>query len=87
MLDEKRHEEVGQLAHRTGVDAGRQGRQRDDRQAGGLEERQLLALEDSQRSVVETLEVPSYELPLLVGGIDLGGLYEIAGLLRDQGLA
>jgi hypothetical protein len=31
--------------------------------------------------------VPTYELPLLVGGIDLGGLYELAGSLRDQGLA
>jgi len=37
--------------------------------------------------VVETLEVPTYELPLLVGGIDLGGLYELAALLRDQGMA
>jgi anion-transporting ArsA/GET3 family ATPase len=45
------------------------------------------ALEDSQRAVVQTLEVPTYELPLLVGGIDLGGLYELAGSLRDQGLA
>src|SRR6478735_4583965 len=44
------------------------------------------ALENSQRAVVETLEVPSYELPLLVGGIDLGGLYELAASLRDQGL-
>jgi anion-transporting ArsA/GET3 family ATPase len=45
------------------------------------------ALEDSQRSVVETLDVPTYELPLLVGGVDLGALYELARLLRDQGLA
>jgi len=45
------------------------------------------ALENSQRAVVETLEVPTYELPLLVGGIDLGGLYELAALLRDQGMA
>ena len=45
------------------------------------------ALENSQRAVVETLEVPTYELPLLVGGIDLGGLYELAELLRDQGMA
>ena len=34
-----------------------------------------------------TLGVPTYELPRLVGGVDLGGLYELAGLLRDQGLA
>jgi anion-transporting ArsA/GET3 family ATPase len=45
------------------------------------------ALEDSQRAVVERLEVPLFELPLLVGGIDLGALYELAGPLRDQGMA
>jgi anion-transporting ArsA/GET3 family ATPase len=45
------------------------------------------ALEDAQRAVVGELDVPTYELPLLVGGVDLGGLYELAGLLRDQGLA
>jgi anion-transporting ArsA/GET3 family ATPase len=44
------------------------------------------ALEDSQRTVVEGLDVPTYELPQLVGGIDLGALYELATLLRDQGL-
>jgi hypothetical protein len=31
--------------------------------------------------------VPTYELPRLVGGIDLGGLYDLARLLRDQGMA
>jgi hypothetical protein len=45
------------------------------------------ALEDAQRALVDELDVPTYELPLLVGGVDLGGLYELAGLLRDQGLA
>jgi anion-transporting ArsA/GET3 family ATPase len=54
-------------------------------EAGDHAERR--ALEDSQQSVVETLDVPTYELPLLVGGVDLGALYELAGLLRDQGLA
>jgi anion-transporting ArsA/GET3 family ATPase len=44
------------------------------------------ALEDGQRALVGELDVPTYELPRLVGGIDLGGLYELAGLLRDQGL-
>jgi anion-transporting ArsA/GET3 family ATPase len=44
-------------------------------------------LEDAQRSVVDGLGVPTYELPLLVGGVDLGGLYELATLLREQGLA
>jgi anion-transporting ArsA/GET3 family ATPase len=45
------------------------------------------ALEDSQRALVGKLDAPTYELPLLVGGIDLGALYELAGLLREQGLA
>jgi anion-transporting ArsA/GET3 family ATPase len=45
------------------------------------------ALEDAQRAVVERLDVPSYELPRLAGGVDLGGLYELADLLKTQGLA
>ncbi|MFC5729064.1 MULTISPECIES: ArsA-related P-loop ATPase [Nocardioides] len=45
------------------------------------------ALEDSQREIVAQLDVPSYELPRMAGGIDLGGLYELAGLLRAQGMA
>ncbi len=45
------------------------------------------ALEDSQRALVEKLEVPAYELPRLPQGIDLGALYEIAGMLREQGMA
>ena len=32
-------------------------------------------------------DVPTYELPLLPGGVDLGGLYELAEALREQGLA
>ncbi|CAM3167262.1 ArsA-related P-loop ATPase [Nocardioides dubius] len=44
------------------------------------------ALEDSQRRVVEQLDAPSFELPRLAGGVDLGGLYELAGALREQGL-
>ena len=45
------------------------------------------ALEDSQRALVARLDAPSYELPRMAGGIDLGGLYELAGLLREQGMA
>lgn len=50
------------------------------------------ALENSQRDVVARLRtasgaVPTYELPRLAGGIDLGGLYELAALLKEQGLA
>ncbi len=45
------------------------------------------ALEDAQRKLVKGMGVPSYELPRLAAGIDLGGLYELAGGLRDQGLS
>ena len=45
------------------------------------------ALEDAQRKLVKGMGVPSYELPRLAAGIDLGGLYELAGDLRDQGMA
>ena len=45
------------------------------------------ALEDAQRKVVKELDVPAYELPRLAQGIDLGGLYELAAALREQGLA
>ena len=45
------------------------------------------ALEDSQRTLVEQLDVPSYELPRLAGGVDLGGLYELAAELERQGMA
>lgn len=45
------------------------------------------ALEDRQREVVGRLDVPTYELPRLPGGADLGGLYELAAALREQGMA
>lgn len=44
-------------------------------------------LEDAQRKLVKELGVPSYELPRLAQGVDLGGLYELAAELRQQGLA
>jgi hypothetical protein len=45
------------------------------------------ALEDEQRALVADLGLPTYELPRLTGGIDLGSLYELAGLLHHQGMA
>ena len=45
------------------------------------------ALEDAQRKLIKGLDVPTYELPRLAQGIDLGGLYELAARLREQGLA
>jgi anion-transporting ArsA/GET3 family ATPase len=44
-------------------------------------------LEDSQRALVGTLDLPTYELAKLPGGVDLGGLYELAQSLCEQGLA
>lgn len=45
------------------------------------------ALEDGQRELVGDLGVPTYELPRLASGVDLGSLYELAAALKDQGLA
>jgi anion-transporting ArsA/GET3 family ATPase len=44
-------------------------------------------LEDAQRAVVAELGVPVHELPRLTGGADLGGLYELAAVLKKSGLA
>jgi anion-transporting ArsA/GET3 family ATPase len=44
------------------------------------------ALEAEQRERIAALGVPTYELTRLVDGIDLGGLYELAEELREQGL-
>ncbi len=45
------------------------------------------ALEDAQRGLVRGFDVPTYELPRLPGGADLGGLYELAAELKNQGMA
>ncbi|WP_193611056.1 ArsA-related P-loop ATPase [Nocardioides lijunqiniae] len=45
------------------------------------------ALEDSQRVLVGELGVPTYELPRLAQGVDIGALYELAAALRAQGMA
>ncbi|WP_425490136.1 ArsA-related P-loop ATPase [Nocardioides ginsengisegetis] len=45
------------------------------------------SLEDTQREIVAGLDVPSYELPRLAGGVDLGALYELAAELKRQGMA
>lgn len=45
------------------------------------------ALENAQRELVRELDVPTYELPRLAEGVDLGGLYELAAALKEQGMA
>jgi anion-transporting ArsA/GET3 family ATPase len=48
---------------------------------------QRVALEEAGRDALAHLERPSYELPLLAHSVDLGGLYRLAGALREQGMA
>ena len=51
-----------------------------------VEHSERRALEDEQRTRIGGLDVPTFELPRLADGIDLGGLYELAAELRDQGI-
>jgi anion-transporting ArsA/GET3 family ATPase len=44
-------------------------------------------LEDQQRRRITELDVPTYELERIAGGVDLGALYELAAELREQGMA
>lgn len=44
------------------------------------------ALEDAQRARVAALDASVFELPRLAGGVDLGGLYELAATLREEGI-
>lgn len=53
----------------------------------GRDHAQRRALEDSQRELVGAIGIPTYELGKLAGGVDLGGLYELAESLCEQGLA
>ncbi|NSL43061.1 ATPase, partial [Streptomyces sp. 8P21H-1] len=45
------------------------------------------ALEREQRAVLQDLDLPLHELPLLAGGMDLAGLDELATELRQQGIS
>ena len=53
----------------------------------GREHAERRALEDEQRKRIGKLDAPIYELPRLPDGIDLGGLYELAAELCEQGMA
>jgi hypothetical protein len=46
-----------------------------------------VGLESGQRERLRELERPTYELPALAGGIDLGALYDLAEHLAEQGMA
>lgn len=53
----------------------------------GREHIERLALQERQREVLAELEQGAVELPRLAGGIDLGGLYDLAEVLCAEGLA
>jgi hypothetical protein len=55
--------------------------------AEGRDHAERRRLEDSQRALVEEIGIPTYELGQVPGGVDLGGLYELAEALTEQGLA
>ena len=48
--------------------------------------REVLAQRAHRRALAEAGQ-PAYELPLITDGIDLAGLYRLAGELREQGAA
>jgi len=53
----------------------------------GAEHAERVALEQRERDNLEVLHRPTYELPFLADGVDVGTLYELADLLREQGMA
>ncbi|SEL38507.1 ArsA-related P-loop ATPase [Streptacidiphilus jiangxiensis] len=55
--------------------------------AEGREHAARVELERAQRADIQGLRLPTYELPQLPGGVDLGGLYRLAAELRTQGAA
>jgi hypothetical protein len=46
-----------------------------------------VALQGRERDELLTVGGPHYELPMIPDGIDLAGLYQLAGALREQGAA
>ena len=57
------------------------------RLAEGRDHAERRRLEDTQRTLVAGIDVPTYELPRLADGVDLGGLYDLAARLREQAMA
>jgi anion-transporting ArsA/GET3 family ATPase len=47
---------------------------------------QRVALEERELERITALSLPTFALPLLSGGVDLGGLYELAALLGEGGI-
>ena len=55
--------------------------------AEAMEHGARVALEKRERARVKASDRPVYELPALSGGVDLGGLYELARVLVAKGMA
>jgi hypothetical protein len=55
--------------------------------AEAAEHAERVAIEKRERKVIAALGRPTYELPLVSSGIDLGELYDLAARLRAQGAA
>jgi hypothetical protein len=51
------------------------------------EHAERVALEQRERRMLSKLKRPTYELPVLAEGVDLGALYSLAEVLRSQGAA
>jgi hypothetical protein len=51
------------------------------------EHSERVALEQRGRDTLQELERPTYELPFLADGVDVGTLYDLAESLRAQGIA
>lgn len=52
-----------------------------------IEHAERVRLEDTERARISELGRPVYELPFIAGGMDLAGLYELAELLCEEGMA
>lgn len=77
--------EVGAALERVGLPADPA--LLDALESEGRDHAERRRLEDAQRALVADLDAPSYELTRLPDGVDLGGLYELAAQLREQGMA
>jgi anion-transporting ArsA/GET3 family ATPase len=53
--------------------------------AEAVDHAQRMALEETERDALAEVDRPTYELPLLEDGVDLGGLYRLATALAHQG--
>jgi hypothetical protein len=51
------------------------------------EHSERVALQQRERDDLKELDRPTYDIPFVADGIDVGSLYDLADLLREQGMA